>query len=112
MFPNSVGTMYSQCGEIVQAFLKAGRVAGGTPHMTFRHCRTTFATLYEGDPRDRQAILGHHSEEFTARVYQKPIQDRQKASVEGLDGALDRQGSHDASTGNRLNFFPSCPNGY
>jgi integrase len=45
----------------------------GVPHLTFRHCRTTFATLYEGDPRDRQAILGHHSEEFTRRVYQKPI---------------------------------------
>ena len=85
MFPNAVGTMYSQCGQIVQAFLKAGRVAAGAPHMTFRHCRTTFATLYEGDPRDRQAILGHHSEEFTARVYQKPIADRQKASIEGLD---------------------------
>ena len=50
--------------------------------MTFRHCRTTFATLFEGDPRDRQAILGHHSEELTRREYQKPIAARQKASVE------------------------------
>jgi hypothetical protein len=44
--------------------------------------------LYEGDPRDRQAILGHHSEEFTAAVYQKPIAARQQASVENLDARL------------------------
>jgi hypothetical protein len=42
----------------------------------------------EGDPRDRQAILGHHSEEFTRRVYQKPIRDRQKASVNALEARL------------------------
>jgi integrase len=77
--------MYSRDAHIIRDFMNAGRVAAGVPHLTFRHCRTTFATLYEGDPRDRQAILGHHSEEFTARVYQKPILDRQKASVEGLD---------------------------
>jgi hypothetical protein len=56
--------------------------------MTFRHCGTTFATLYEGDPRDRQAIPGHHSEELTRRIYQKPIAARQKASVEGLEARL------------------------
>ena len=48
----------------LRLFLKARRAAAG---------RTTFATLYEGDPRDRQAILGRHSEEFTRRIYQKPI---------------------------------------
>ena len=34
--------------------------------------------------------VGPKAEElkFTARVYQKPIQDRQKASVEGLDARL------------------------
>ena len=69
-------------------FLKAGRRAAGTPHMTLRHCCTTFATLYEGDPRDRQAILGHHGEEFTRRVSQKPILDRQKASVNALEARL------------------------
>jgi hypothetical protein len=47
-----------------------------------------FATLYDGDPKDRQAILGHHSEQFTMRVYQKPIAGRQQASVEELDSRL------------------------
>jgi integrase len=85
IFPNTQGAMASWDGRDIRGFLNAGRVAAGVPHLTFRHCRTTFATLYEGDPRDRQAILGHYSEEFTRRVYQKPILDRQKASVEGLD---------------------------
>jgi hypothetical protein len=62
----------------------------------FRQCRTTFATLYDGDPKDRQAILGHHSEQFTMRVYQKPIAARQQASVEELDSRADRQGCEDA----------------
>ena len=56
--------------------------------MTFWHCRTTFAPLYEGDPRDRQAILGHYCEEFNRRVYRKPILDRQKASVNALEARL------------------------
>ena len=85
MFPNANGTMYSRGGRVIRGFLEAGRRAAGAPHMTFRHCRTTFATLFEGDPRDSQAILGHHSEAFTQRVYQKPIAARAKASVEGLD---------------------------
>jgi integrase len=85
IFPNARGGMLSRASDVMQSFLNAGRTAAGVPHLTFRHCRTTFATLYEGDPRDRQAILGHHSEEFTRRVYQKPILDRQKASVNALE---------------------------
>jgi integrase len=69
LFPNARGKMYSRTSPVIEDFLKAGRAAASAPHMSFRHCRTTFATLYEGDPRDRQAILGHHSEEFTRRVY-------------------------------------------
>jgi integrase len=88
IFPNARGTTYSRGSRVIRNFLRAGRQAAGAPHMTFRHCRTTFATLYEGDPRDRQAILGHHSEEFTRRVYQKPILDRQKASVNALEARL------------------------
>jgi integrase len=85
IFPNAIGTMYSLSSPVIRDFLKAGRAAAGGLHLTFRHCRTTFATLYEGDPRDRQAILGHHSEEFTRRIYQKPILDRQKASLNALE---------------------------
>jgi integrase len=51
-------------------------------------CRTTFATLFEGDLRDAQEILGHHSEAFTLRVYRKPIAERQRRAVEDLDARL------------------------
>lgn len=27
------------------------------PYLTYRHCRTTFATLYEGDPRDARPLF-------------------------------------------------------
>jgi hypothetical protein len=57
--------MYCRPGGVIQDFLNAGRVATGVPHLTFRHCRTTFATLYR-----------------------KPILDRQKASVGALDARL------------------------
>lgn len=58
------------------------------PDLTFRACRTTFATLYEGDPRDAQAILGHSTVDLTMRIYRKPIAARQQASVEELDARL------------------------
>jgi integrase len=61
------------------------RKAAAIPGLTFRQCRTTFATLYEGDAKDRQAILGHHSEQFTMAVYQKAIPTRQQESVEELE---------------------------
>jgi integrase len=68
--------------------LERTRKVAAIPGLNFRQCRTTFATLYEGDPRDRQAIMGHHSAEFTMRVYQKPIAARQQASVNELDARL------------------------
>jgi integrase len=64
------------------------RNAAAIPKLTFRRCRTTFGTLYEGDAKDRQAILGHHSEQFTQAVYQKAIPARQQASVEELESRL------------------------
>ena len=88
MFPNARGVMCAHSSAMVQDCLTNGRAAAAVPGLNFRQCRTTFATLYEGDPRDRQAILGHHSEEFTAAVYQKPIAARQQASVENLDARL------------------------
>jgi integrase len=55
------------------------------PGLTFRQCRTTFATLFEGDLKDVQAILGHATAQFTADRYKKSISDRQAQSVEALD---------------------------
>lgn len=91
MFPNATGGLLSRASTVIRDLLSNARIAAGIPGLTFRQCRTTFATLYEGDPRDRQAIMGHHSAEFTMRVYQKPIAARQKASVEELDARLSRK---------------------
>ena len=51
-------------------------------------CRTTFATLFEGDIRDAQEILGHHSAAFTLQVYRKPVSARQQKAVDELDSKL------------------------
>lgn len=64
------------------------RVAAAIPDLTPRMCRTTFATLFEGDIKDAQAILGHHSAAFTLQAYRKPIAARQTAAIEALDQRL------------------------
>lgn len=66
--------------------LKRGKalVAG----LTFRQCRTTFASMFEGDEADRTSIMGHTSPAFTLTRYRKPIQERRQKSVEELDARL------------------------
>jgi len=59
--------------------------------LQFRQCRTTFATLFDGDPKDAQDILGHSTVDITMRVYKKSIAERQKASVEELEARLSRK---------------------
>ena len=88
LFPNAVGSMFSRASDVIRDLLDRGRAASGLPGFQFRQCRTTFATLYDGHPKDRQAILGHYSEAFTMRVYQRAIAARQQASVEELDARL------------------------
>jgi hypothetical protein len=51
-------------------------------------CRTTFATLFEGDVRDAQEVLGHHSPTFTLQVYRKPIAARQQGAVDAMGNRL------------------------
>jgi integrase len=103
IFPNAIGTMYSRSSPAIRDLLKAGRAAAGVAHLTFRHCRTTFATLFEGDPRDRQAILEHHSEEFTRRVYHLEARPRPTAGLRRrAGGGFDRQGGHHAGRRERL----------
>jgi integrase len=68
--------------------LNSARKAAQIPDLTFRMCRTTFATLFEGDIRDAQAMLGHHSPAFTLKVYRKPVTARQQSAVEELDRRL------------------------
>jgi integrase len=91
MFPSPRGKLLSLSSDAIRDMLDQARKAAGIPGLTFRQCRTTFATLYEGDPKDRQAILGHHSEQFTMAVYQKAIPARQQASVEELEARLTRK---------------------
>jgi integrase len=86
MFPSPKGKLLVLASDTVQDMLVRAREV--VPGLTFRQCRTTFATLYEGDAKDRQAILGHHSEQFTMAVYRKAIQSRQQASVEELESRL------------------------
>lgn len=56
--------------------------------LNFRNCRTTFATLYNGDLKDAQEILGHHSAAFTLERYRKPLPERAAAASEDLDARL------------------------
>ena len=58
------------------------------PDLTFRQCRTTFATLYRGDPRDLQAALGHSDLKLTMNIYRKPIVERQQAAMDELEARL------------------------
>lgn len=48
----------------------------------------TFATLYDGDLKDCQGILGHHSAALTLERYRKPVADRAAAASEELDARL------------------------
>jgi integrase len=51
-------------------------------------CRTTFATLYESDPRDIQDILGHATLDLTMDIYRKPIAQRQFAASAEMEARL------------------------
>jgi integrase len=59
MFPSPRGKLLRLSSEAICDMLDRTRRAAGISGLTFRQCRTTFATPYEGDAKDRQAILGH-----------------------------------------------------
>jgi integrase len=83
LFPNLEGRAYRMNSNNIAYVMKRGKAI--IPGLTFRQCRTTFATLFEGDLKDVQAILGHATAQFTADRYKKSISDRQAQSVEALD---------------------------
>jgi integrase len=91
MFPNIYGAMYSRHGDAIESVLLWARAATGIQDLDFRRCRTTFATLYDGDPRDLQAILGHSRIDMTMKRYKKPFTVRQQADVEELEARLSRK---------------------
>jgi integrase len=88
LFPNTVGGLHYRFDPTVRGILRRGREAAGIPDLTFRMCRTTFATLYDGDYRDLQDTLGHSTVDITAAVYRKPQAARQKANIEELEARL------------------------
>jgi len=65
--------MFSLGSPVMREVVNDARTSAKIPDLTFRMCRTTFATLYGGDPRDLQASLGHSTVDLTMRVYRKPI---------------------------------------
>jgi len=88
IFPHPDGKMARYDDGHMQEMRDRARAAAEIPDLTFRMCRTTFATLFDGDIRDAQAILGHHSPAFTLQVYRKPISARQQKAVDELDSKL------------------------
>src|SRR4051794_23939942 len=87
LFPNSRGDVYRRGSPKIQEIDERGR-ATGIPDLTFRMCRTTVATLFEGDEADRTSIMGHFSTKFPQERYRKPIQERRNRAVEDLDRRL------------------------
>lgn len=88
LFPTPTGKMNCRQSDHLKEFVKRGRTASGIPDLTPPMCRTTFATLWRGDPRDVQGILGHHDLKLTMDVYKKPVMDRQQATVKELEARL------------------------
>lgn len=85
VFPAARGGMLCRAHKHVQEILVRSRAAASIADLTFKMCRTTFATMFVGDIKDVQAILGHHSAAFTLRNYKKFIAGRQQRSVEKMD---------------------------
>ena len=86
VFPSTTGKVCRLSADEIQAIVTRGRLI--VPGLTFRQCRTTFATLFDGDEADRSSIMGHTSTAFTLKRYRKPIMERRQQSVEELDRRL------------------------
>ena len=83
MFPSDEGVVMCRGSKPVQEILDRGRLL--VEDLDFRMCRTTFASLFQGDEADRTSIMGHHSTQFTLTRYRKPIMERRQKSIEELD---------------------------
>ena len=95
VFPSVDGKMGRRSDHYMREMIERARAAAKIPDLTPRMCRTTFSTLFEGDIRDAQEILGHHSTAFTLQVYRKPLSAsrlRWKISTAGLRSCRSRRG--------------------
>jgi integrase len=86
MFPSDEGVVMCRGSKPVQEILDRGRSL--VEDLDFRMCRTTFASLFQGDEADRSSIMGHSSTSFTLARYRKPIMERRQKSIEELDQRL------------------------
>ena len=68
--------------------LERSREASKIADLTFRQCRTTYGTLFPGDVKDLQTVMGHHSAAITLNTYRKALPDRTAAATEDLDARL------------------------
>lgn len=91
LFPNSLGAMFRRTSGTLQEVQARARAAARIPDLTFRMCRTTFATLFDGDTRDIQEILGHATPDVTTKFYTKGIAARQKTAIEHMDARLSKK---------------------
>ena len=88
LFRTEGGGMYQRQATTTIGVIERARTAAGIPDLNPRMCRTTFATLWNGDPSDVQGILGHHDLKLTMDVYRKPIIERQQATVSELEARV------------------------
>jgi integrase len=88
LLPNEAGKMTRFRSPAMRTLILRTREAASIPDLKPRMCRTTFATLFNGDLADAQAILGHSALAMTMEHYRKPIAARQQRAVEDLDARL------------------------
>jgi integrase len=88
VFPAPRGGLYWRNSEKLEEMLERARKLAKIPSLTFKQCRTTFATLVDADVADAQAMLGHHSPAVTLEFYKKAIPTRQQEAVDRLESKL------------------------
>lgn len=85
IFPTLTGKMQTRDGHSMRAILSRGRALAKIPDLKFRMTRTTFATLFDGDLRDAQEIMGHSDLRMTVGTYRKAQAARMQASVDEMN---------------------------
>jgi integrase len=88
VFPSARGKMLSRDSQAMRELLAESRAASGIADLTFRRCRTTFATEWSGDAKDAQEMLGHARVDTTMQFYRRAQVARQRAAVEEWDARL------------------------
>lgn len=88
MFPTVTGKIHRRSDPRMTEMRDEARTAAKSTISPFECAEPRFATLFEGDIKDAQEMLGHHSAAFTLQVYRKPIFARQQRAVEEVDSKL------------------------